>query len=966
MTVRFTLGGLSIRVNNYRLTGGKPMTSKSDFDSTSARKYLFGLPLAIAMLPFSIPFANAQSDGQSVKAIEEIVVTAQRREENLQDVPLSITALGAQEISDKDISDIGRLEQVVPGLRLARSGSAQRPAIRGVYTEAVGLNSDPRIGFYIDEIYQARPQQASAALVDLERIEVQKGPQGTLFGRNSYGGNIALTTATPTDELEGGVNLIAGDYGRIRAEGFLNVPVSDSVALRFAAATEKRDGYLESVVSSAADLQDKDENYFRTTLRWAPAAFDERLEITLRGSYYERGGAGYNAANAKVIGVAVDPALITPQGGSLVFNGETYVFTGTSPGLGGYNGSNVGTGTLFPYTNAFRDGVLDVNGSDIGVPVPGPYANVYDAVPFEDLEQQQYSGTINFDLTDNILLRSITSYTKFDTVAGGDGDGVNIPLKYFEAGTESEVFTQEFQLQYANPDSPLQYTLGAFYLSEEGRDGSSFYYLNRTYTSATAAAQGLPEYYGAIGGFGASNGCQFTFITPAANCSVDFTTGNLFDFRGVSEAETKSTAFYAQGSYDVSDQLTVTIGARYTVDDKEYKTITQSPDNGTVFAGQYATQEGLPNPGNWYAVNPFYSNDFNATCGGFTSQGISTNQSDQAMEVVPNYFYTLCGKEDFEFFTYRLAADYAITPDSMVYASFSTGHHSGGFGAGITAANSPGLITTFDAEEVQAFEIGSKNQFFDGRLQLNLTAFYNEYEDLQEQGTQVVTIDGQPRNVTTIFNIGKQDAPGAELALIAQPNDGLTLNASINYLHSRYEAFPRYAPANFVCFYISSPSCGSGAFPPTAPQNYAVGGGYFPNAQTNPENFIDTGIDNFNFAYIPTDLRVQNTPDWSAQFGASYDIDLGDAGILTPQFNTQWTGDYLLSPSAPNIEQGSYTKTDARIVWVNADGRLTAQVFVHNLEDEATLGRITTRSNGEIQGTYSDPRTYGVSVGYRF
>ncbi len=931
---------------------------------SSVAAFALAIP-ALAQAEDQEPITTS-SDEESSLGLGVVVVTAQRRQENLQDVPLSVTAIPREEILKKDLSDLSRLEQVVPGLRLARSGAAQRPAIRGVYTEAVGLNSDPRIGFYIDEIYQARPQQATAALVDLERIEVQKGPQGTLFGRNSYGGNISLTTAEPRDDFEGGIDVTIGDYNRGRAEGFINLPIAEGLAARFAGAIEKRDGFLESIVSSEADLQDKDEKYFRGTLRWAPPSLDDRLEVLLRGSYYERGGAGFNAINGKVIGVAVDPSLITPPGGTINFNGQPYTFTGTSPGLGGFNGLNAGTGTLFPFTNAFRDNIPDVNGADVGIPIPGPYASVYDAKPFEDLTQEQFSATVNFDLTDKLLLRSITSYTSFDSVAGGDGDGAAIPLRYFVAGTQSDVFTQEFQLQSTDSSSPLQYTAGLYYLNEEGRDGSSFYYLNRDYTTATAAALGLPVYYGGIGGFGASNGCQFSYTTPPGSCSLNYTTGNLFDFRSVAQAKTNSYAIYGQASYDFTDKLTVTLGARYTIDDKEYKTITQSPDNGTVFAGQFATQQGFANPGNYYAVNPSYSDDFNTTCGGFTSQEISTNQSDVGVAVVPNYFYTLCGQREFNYFTYRIAADYQITPDNMVYASFSTGEHSGGFGAGITAANSPGLITTFDSEGVEALEVGSKNQFFDGRLQLNVAAFYNEYSDLQEQGTQVVTIDGQPRNVTTIFNVGTQKAPGAEVSLIANPFKGLTLSMSANYLRARYDKFPRFAPANFICFYISSPSCGTGAFPPTAPQNYGVGGGYFPNAQTNPEDFIATGIDSFNFAYIPTDRRVQNTPDWSGQFGASYEIDFGNGGTLTPEFNTQWTGEYLLSPSAPNIEQDGYFKTDVRIIWESAGGRFSAQAFVHNLEDEATLGRITVRSNGEIQGTYSDPRTYGIRVGHRF
>ena len=156
---------------------------------------------AIMFMPAVAHAQDASPDGAADAddgGIKEIVVTAQRREENLQDVPLSITAISGEEIRNADIRDITRLEQAVPGLRVGRSGPAGRPAIRGTYSEAIQANADPRIGFYIDEIYQSRLQQTTAAFVDLERVEVQKGPQGTLFGRNSLGGNIALTTAKPT------------------------------------------------------------------------------------------------------------------------------------------------------------------------------------------------------------------------------------------------------------------------------------------------------------------------------------------------------------------------------------------------------------------------------------------------------------------------------------------------------------------------------------------------------------------------------------------------------------------------------------------------------------------------------------------------------------------------------------------------------------------------------------------------
>jgi len=216
-----------------------------------------------ANAPPSVPAPAPATNGSAAAAagdVGEIVVTAQRRVERLQDVPLSVTAISGAQLRSQDVTDATRLEQIAPGLRLGRSGPAIRPAIRGVYTEAVGINADPRIGFYIDEIYQSRPQQGDAAFLDLERVEVQKGPQGTLFGRNSFGGNIALTTATPKDHVEGGIDLTGGNYNRGKLEAFYNQPITDGLAARLAVGYERHDGYLKSAYGSQADLED--ENYY--------------------------------------------------------------------------------------------------------------------------------------------------------------------------------------------------------------------------------------------------------------------------------------------------------------------------------------------------------------------------------------------------------------------------------------------------------------------------------------------------------------------------------------------------------------------------------------------------------------------------------------------------------------------------------------------------------------------------------
>ena len=326
--------------------------------------------VSVSALSLASPALAQSSSAPAVDdqgGVPEIIVTAQRREESLQKVPLSIVAISGAELRNADIRDITRLEQTVPGLRIARSGAAARPAIRGVYTENISAASDPRIGFYIDEIYQSRLQQTTGAFVDLERVEVQKGPQGTLFGRNSLGGNIALTTAKPTDQFDGGVGLIYGNYNRIKAEAFFNLPITEGVALRVAGAIDRHDAYYTSTVNSRADIGDLNYQFIRASLRFAPPGMDDRLELIVRGSYYDQDDRGLSSFNAKNIGAIIDTSLIRQPGGTITFNGATYPFPT------GFNGGNYATGVLVPFTPVFRDGIADINGADIGLSIPGPY-----------------------------------------------------------------------------------------------------------------------------------------------------------------------------------------------------------------------------------------------------------------------------------------------------------------------------------------------------------------------------------------------------------------------------------------------------------------------------------------------------------------------------------------------------------------------------------------------------------------
>jgi iron complex outermembrane receptor protein len=862
---------------------------------------------------------------------DEIIVTAQRREESLQDVPISIVAIGNEELRNRNVTDVSRLEQVAPGLQIGRSGTDARPAIRGTFTGQIQGNSDPRIGFYIDEIYQSRTSQLSVPFVDLARVEVQKGPQGTLYGRNSFGGNIALVTNAPSNRYEGGVSLLYGDYDRMMANAYANVPITDGVAVRVAGVIERRGPYIESLTTKRASYDDLNQQYIRGALRIAPPGMDNGLEIILRASYWHQDDAGANTFNAKAIGQLIDPALVTPPGGTLNVGGATFTFPQ------GFNGRSF-TGQFVPYS-AFRDGIVDINGADIGILIPGPYKALNDEPNFNRVNSKQFSATVNMDLTSWLSIRSITGYVDFKAVRGGDNDGTAAPFGVAYFITEDKAFSQELQLLSNDSTSPFQYTVGAYYLHDRVPDGFLSARPDRTYSTARALANGeVPLYFGS----------NFTTL-PNGN----ITAPGSDQWNPLSYLETKSYAAYGQVSYTFAEKLTVTGGLRYTIDDKEFAS---ALTNRTAPAGTFLVFQPTV--------------DFNRTCNGFTAADPS---STAPALTVAEALITRCGDKKFKFFTYRAAVDYQPNDDMLFYASYSTGKRSGGFSYSVIPGTANNTLPFVDTENVEAFEAGFKGSLFDRRVQVSLAAFYNKFSNLQV--ARSFPNPTQPNSVITVGgNGGTGKAPGIDLEIDARPIDGLRLNLAANYLRARDDPFPAPTFNNGVCG-IAAP----GGTCTTRPEvQLGFGGGILPNPVSNPELFVPVlgangqqlvvnGVPQFETLGYNEKTRVENQADFSMRAGIAYDIDLGSAGTLTPEVQTYYNDGYLLAPVlAKSFNQGSYTKTDLYITWRNVEDNLTLQAFIQNLENEAVLGRVTTGSGGAISGTYQPPRTWGLRLSYRY
>jgi iron complex outermembrane recepter protein len=786
---------------------------------------------------------------QDSSAIEEIVVTAQRVEQNLQDVPLSVSAISAEQLKEANVTDATRLEQIAPGLVIGKSGTDLRPAIRGVRTENVGANADPTIGFFVDGVYQSRPSQALAAFVDLERVEVLRGPQGTLFGRNTYGGAISLISARPKEGFSAGVDAMLGRFSRKRFEGFVNGSASDTVQLRVAGMWEEADGYIENI-GVGNDLGDEDQYYLRPSVRFVP---NENLEILVSGQYWKQKGAGLGAFGYKSRGTLVDSSLLsaTNSGRSL-------------------------TGSAVRVNSRIRDGVADVGAFDVGVPVLGDGWTVnFDTTAARDNEMRTGMIEINYDFG-SLALKSITSYVDWFSFRTVDNDFSEFALAQDYNVTDAETLSQELQL-IGPQDGALRWIVGAYYFDDAVRE--TFYNdQNAAFPAAGSAAAMGPPFQA-----NTPTGAPFPLVR------ADFLTPVLVD--------TESVAVFAQGTYAFSDAFAVTAGVRYTEDKKAYSRLL-----GSV-AGLTLDQ----------------------------TAGLAFTQRDQ--------------RATFEKTTWRVSAEYKPTEDNLLYASASTGFTSGGFNGGtFTVGTVVTPLPPFEPQLIRAYEVGSKNRFLDGRLQLNGAVFFNDLTDLQVQ-TQV-PVPGALTVLSITGNAGAAESNGVELEAVWQAGDALTLTAAATYLDAEYTRL-----------FLSNPFPNPAITCPSTTVIALPVGRLLCVVQSNGASVAQVDLEGAKIPY---------SPEFTLRLAADYDI-VTSVGTFTPSINFFASdGHFNVDFNTAIDRQDSWTKTDLRLNWVSSDEKYSAQLFVENVEDEEVNQRGVFGGNNSLNSSYAPPRLWGLRGSVRF
>ena len=457
------------------------------------------------------PGADAQDAAVSRRAavLEQVLVTAQRREQAQQEVPISIQVVGTDLLDDVAADDLGDLTVFVPGLDISSESPTQpRYSIRGIRSNDFGVGTDPSVGVYVDGVYTARSGASLLAFNDIERIEVLKGPQGTLFGRNSAAGAISIATRQPADDFDALLRLRVGEFDRRRVEGMVNVPLRPDIALRVNGVFNESDGWVQDA-TTGRDLRPEESWALRAALRWNLAA---RTVATLT---WDRDEIDQLARPAFGV-VPVDP------GGGIV---------------------------PFP-------------------PDPATFLDPRKAPVFNDVIGNEESRELDA-LTLAVVhelgwaeLRSTTAWRQFDTLNREDEDGTNRVATYFDTANieDNESWYQEFKL--SGKAGRIDWVAGASYYQEDARQASDTLAFTDSVDTVIRNVQPLATPDGSLFGYTSA-------VLAGSGNSISLL-GEPWRESMFNEGDFSATAVFWDGIWHVTDRLNWTVGLRYTRDSKEF------------------------------------------------------------------------------------------------------------------------------------------------------------------------------------------------------------------------------------------------------------------------------------------------------------------------------------------------------------------------------------------------------------
>ena len=893
--------------------------------------------------PATSPLADAADEPTSTT--QDVVVTAQGRAQVLADVPLAISAISAATLERSGATDIRQLSQVAPSLLVSSTGNESNGSarLRGIGTVGDNPGLESSVAVFVDGVYRSRSGVGLNELGDIERVEVLRGPQGTLFGRNASAGIISIVSKAPNlNRLSAGGEVTYGNYDYLRVAGNFNLPINDKLAARVDGVYVKRDGFFNDI-NNKTDVNDRDRYFLRGSLLIEPT---ETLSIRLIGDYTHRNEACCAAVYAN--------QEISEYNKGLLTNANPIIPVLASLGQ-----------PAAAYTDPYS--------RDIYVSPGRTYAG--------KTEDWGGSGQVDWDLG-GVKLTSITGYRHYFNWQAGDVDYGQVDILYRAPGDDAgsrqfKNFSQELRFQGKLFGDRLDWLVGGFYgnevlttrenlkfgsqygrfascrlLAQIGQPGLAAIGAGSTGCLSAAGRAALLGANGGVGAFGPATApliAGFDRLDTVRNVGY---TGTRF------RQKEENFAFFTHNIVHLLDGLDLTLGLRYTNETKRLNAALAN--NNTACPAQQA------------ALLPLLSSAVAPIAGGLISLACQGNSSAEING------QTLNNKLKEDEFTGTAILSYKVTPDLLVYGSYARGYKAGGFNLDVSALKSPLLPFAlsggvqslannlkFDAEINTAFEIGAK--YSSGPFSLNVAAFHQAFKNFQ-----LNTFNGTVFLVQNI-NACETDLNGGDADLSPATGACPRGKTKAGVISQGVELEATFAPA----------------------RNFTVQSG-LTYVKTK---FRDNLVGNANGIPLDPALRLlpgqymSNAPATTATTSATWTPDIGDTGFSALFYvDGRLTSDYNTgSDKFPQKQQDGFFLMNARIGIRAPESRYSLEVWAQNLTNTqytqiafnapfqaSTSGPATGALAGafppalypggtQIFGAFlGEPRTYGLTLRAKF
>ena len=921
------------------------------------------LPVAWLLAGFALQ-ANAEGERRQ---IEEVIVTAERVEATVSDTSISITAIGSEMLEDMGIQSANEFVNYIP----ATTRDDYDIRIRGVGRNFRALGGDPGVATYYNGVYSEDSLIALTenALFDVERIEVLRGPQGTLYGRNSIGGAINYILKKPTETPYGLIRAQFGSNSNQEFYGVASGPITEDLGVRLVASDRQTDPLLDSVTAGSGVDSVNDSNV-SLSLAWTPSdtvRVDAR--VNQRNSNRSIGGS-----------VLINEGWGTYRGSRMtdVYAQGIRLVDATTPGA-----------QLFtnPYTGATAYGATNRPGVDLAPQRANPaYAsldylnspNSLDDVKHELLtsgynhegfDQRGASMTITWDAREDLTVKYTHGYSDFAYTFDYDYDDSASEILDYGVDVLEDIYSYSHELQFLwDVTDDFFLTTGLYYFKSSRNQDYGLH--DRASQGRIQNAANYNPNLAALLGFAGVVSTPLNLQSAPMNRLLlgtwqGDTFGDDYAYHHDNTNKTEQKAVYSQGEYRFNDEWALTVGLRWAEDEKavsenrgglyEANDVWWGLFDGPLFggAGLALKDPNIIGPAVGLPAAAFAGFTDLAWTNFYLGAGLPTGNPNQPLAPtcaldaadcanplrlagIPLAFVSLAQDEQtWSETNWRVNLDWTPNDETLVYGYVTTGYRAGGYGLGILdaraggAAGTPVGILSYDKETVTAYELGYKGTLFDGTVQMFAAIYTYQYEDYQDQVDVYDPVQGTSRDIPV--NTGETSNSGLEIEGTWLATDQLTINANYSYTETEYK--------DDVILLED--------------ENHLAPRPLFGGTSFNINGNSLKGI-----------------PDHKFTTWAAYEWVMPSNATVTLNGAYSFTGEYNTDSIERDFDKmPERHRVDMSLIWRSADSKSRVRLFIDNVTDETgfrEFGQANHESNYRLQGTLLQERTFGIDLQREF